>query len=270
MKGSKNRFKQVAIAATLTMLLGLANIAVAEEVWIHQVSINNDTTLRSWMIKNNTNHTLTVRLKNWGTQNGVDFSNDDFQVTVGAGEDKWLGYVTWTGDHYGHQAFTFGFPAGVSQPTSPSPPSPPAPPVHRPDEPTGFSDERFRFLGIMQFSRTPNQGGWTQQMSLPVHVGPGMKIDNDYHEYNEQRGVGFHCCEGGATSPMTVNNVPAGFYIEVGGREYYSVRDATVTASPFGPVAWGDFIITLYCGPPWNTGCEVNVKVWVVEKRLPN
>jgi hypothetical protein len=30
----------------------------------------------------------------------------------------------------------------------------------------------------------------------------------------------------------------------------------------------GDFFITLYCGPPWDRGYEVNAKVWVVEKAV--
>jgi hypothetical protein len=38
MKGSKNRFKRLAIAATLSMLFALTTVANAQDLWVHQGS----------------------------------------------------------------------------------------------------------------------------------------------------------------------------------------------------------------------------------------
>lgn len=158
--------------------------------------------------------------------------------------------------------------------TPPPPPPPPPAPTRRPTDPTGFSDDRFRFLGIKQFWRTPKQGGWTQAMSVPVQLDPGMEIDTDYHQSNERRGPRFHCCAGGATSPLRIEQIPAGFYVEIGGAEYYSAREPMLAWDTvnfeMGPFSGGAgqqvFRMTLYCGPPWDRGCEVNMKVWVVQR----
>jgi hypothetical protein len=76
-------------------------------------------------------------------------------------------------------------------------------------------------------------------------------LDRSYHQGN------FSCCGGGAKSPTTAADIPAGLEVITTGSTYWSVTR---------PVLFSDkFSITTYCGPSENTlnpsGCQVNVVV---------
>jgi hypothetical protein len=226
-----------------------------------------------WMIRNNTDSPIDVTLSHYYELKGQG-STSPYRITLGKREVRPLGCNRWYGDNPGQQSFSLGW--GTMQPSPHGPAQPPGPtaPVHGPTEPTGFSDDRFRWLGIRQFWRNAAQGGWTEALSVPIILDPGMEVDTDYHQKDERRGPLFHCCDGGATSPLTIDQIPAGFYVEIGGQEYYSAREPAVATKSvgvsmgpfFGGASWDVFQMVLYCGPEWQHGCEVNMKVWVVQR----
>jgi hypothetical protein len=65
----------------------------------------------------------------------------------------------------------------------------------------------------------------------------------------------FHCCGGGATSPTTNADIPAGLEVRVTGVHYWSVSDPRL--------AGNRFLLHTYCGPepPPGPGCSVDVEV---------
>ena len=75
-------------------------------------------------------------------------------------------------------------------------------------------------------------------------------LDTSYHQGD------FNCCGGGATSPTTGSNIPAGLDVKVDGGYFWAVSNPRLSGSTFS--------IDTYCGPGPNGGPGCNVKVTVV------
>jgi hypothetical protein len=75
-------------------------------------------------------------------------------------------------------------------------------------------------------------------------------LDTNYHQPT------FICCGGGATSPTTATDVPAGIEVIVDGGHFWSVQNPRLVEDRFS--------IHTYCGPApaGGPGCNVKVKVW--------
>src|SRR5207247_2433359 len=65
----------------------------------------------------------------------------------------------------------------------------------------------------------------------------------------------FNCCGGGATSPTTSANIPAGLEVIVDGGLFWSASNPKLSGSTF--------TVDTYCGPgpPGGAGCNIKVTV---------
>lgn len=262
------------------MLLTAPTVAVAQDLWIHVVSgCVGDGTANSWMIKNTTDHTISRNITQFYENDGVSSVNYKYPVTVGAREDQFLGCSAWSLDHVGRQSFSLGVSGGPPPPPTPPARVAPTPPPPPPPNVITFYDPRFRYLGRMGFSRPGGGTARTDAFQWDITLDPGMEIDTDYHQANEKRGPRFNTTIGNASSPLTINQIPAGFYIFMGGENYASIREPivtkkTVTATTLGIASASAstpiFQMVLYCGPPAYAPCEVDVDVWVVQRPKRN
>jgi hypothetical protein len=229
------------------------------------------------MIKNNTNQTISRNMTRWYENNGASSIDYKYPVTVGAGEDQFLGCSAWYRGNVGHQSSSLGVGGSSGPPPAPAQPAPvaPQPPPPPPNNVITFYDPRFRYLGRMGFSRPGGGTARTDAFQWNITLDSGMGIDTDYHQANEKRGPRFNCTIGNASSPLTIDQIPAGFYIYMSGENYASIREPTVTnktsIATFGPFSGGVefgpvFQMILYCGPPAHAPCEVDVDVWVVQR----
>lgn len=95
-----------------------------------------------------------------------------------------------------------------------------------------------------------NSGGraWFKTEVCPIKNRD--QLDPDYHQIN------FVCCGGGATSPMTTADIPAGIEVRTDGGYYWSVAN--------GRREGDNYRIDTYCGPGGNGLPGCNVKTMVV------
>src|SRR5260370_25907772 len=124
-------------------------------------------------------------------------------------------------------------------------------PVARGQEPILTRDNVCHFYG------QASQGGqaWNKDESCTV---PRLELlDTSYHQGD------FVCCGGGAGSPTTNRDIPAGLEVVVTGGHDWSVRDPKLQGN--------QFFLHTYCGPepPPGPGCNVNVVVWVHYRVMP-
>jgi pimeloyl-ACP methyl ester carboxylesterase len=113
----------------------------------------------------------------------------------------------------------------------------PAPAITRYEEP------------LCAFYGESNSGGsaWHKDEVCPIK-NAGL-LDPDYRQGD------FNCCGGGATSPMTNANIPAGLEIKTDGGYYWAVLNGTMGADGYH--------LHTYCGPgaAGQPGCNVKVKI---------
>jgi hypothetical protein len=82
-------------------------------------------------------------------------------------------------------------------------------------------------------------------------------LDTNYHQSD------FICCGGGAGSPTTNRDIPAGIEVVVSGGHYWSVSGPRLQENVF--------YLHTYCGPEPapGPGCNVDVDVWAHYKVIP-
>jgi hypothetical protein len=91
---------------------------------------------------------------------------------------------------------------------------------------------------------------------------PGFRLDRKYHQGT------VNCCGGGARSPLSPGDVPAGVHIEVDGGHYWALLPpVNLIAIAFDDnnvvTQWAVDVGHMYCGPAGGTGPGCNIKVYV-------
>ena len=111
---------------------------------------------------------------------------------------------------------------------------------------------------VCHLYRQANQGAsaWNRDDSCAI---PRVEyfLDSSYRQNN------FICCGGGATSPTTNADIPAGLELRVSGGHYWSVYGPKLVA--------GTFYLHTYFGPEPapGPGCNVDVQVWAHYRVVP-
>jgi hypothetical protein len=102
---------------------------------------------------------------------------------------------------------------------------------------------------ICHFYGVANQGQSAWSKNENCTIANVDRLDTNYHQQS------FTCCGGGATSPMTIADIPAGLEIEATGTHYWSVSTPRLVGNLLS--------LHTYCGPeaPPGPGCNVNVEV---------
>jgi hypothetical protein len=122
------------------------------------------------------------------------------------------------------------------------------------------------FVKLCDLYGSANSGGsaWGADENCPLPK--NFKLDNSYHQTN------FSCCGGGATSNISMSDIPAGIHIQIDGGHYWSVVKPmglmTLEEDDEGRAVSRQFFIHTYCGPAGRPGpgCNVKVTVWAKKK----
>lgn len=116
---------------------------------------------------------------------------------------------------------------------------------------SGSAIHGAQVVAVCNFHGEAPHGGqaWLKQESCII---PNIEhLDAGYHQPT------FICCGGGATSPTTAANVPAGLELRTSGSVYWSVANPVLDSDKFS--------LTTYCGPSdaflEPRGCSVDVVV---------
>ena len=103
---------------------------------------------------------------------------------------------------------------------------------------------------VCQMGGESNQGGSAFRKTDICQVPNVAELDATFRQGD------FNCCGGGASSPMTNANVPAGLELRVTGGHFWSVTGIQLAGDRLS--------VELYCGPAGGNGPGCNVKVTVV------
>src|ERR1700741_3708680 len=119
----RNTKKRLCISGLL--FLAVPTMALANDWWLHMDSTPNNTCYHDsmaaeWRLRNNTRETKSISLNRTYTHDAVT-TIDAYTVTVGGGQDIFLGCNAWHGYNTGSQTFSFG-PWGYAVQAPPQPP----------------------------------------------------------------------------------------------------------------------------------------------------
>jgi hypothetical protein len=126
----------------------------------------------------------------------------------------------------------------------------------------------------LYMERHAGSGADTVTVEAQFIPDPGYTIDTDYHQPAPVKFAGGD--RDSASSPLTVNDIPPGVFLQPGGGWYWSIQGPLklyVNVNDFGPDGKPKaytFSARLYCGPEpsGGPGCNANMDVWVKQKRI--
>jgi hypothetical protein len=120
------------------------------------------------------------------------------------------------------------------------------------------------FIKICSLHGEANQGGQAYHSDAVCNLPGDFHIDRSYH----QQAATF--AGGGASSNLSIADIPPGIHIDVSGNTYWSIVKPMkmVILDQDGPLV-RQFSVHLFCGPQGGTGagCSVHVDVYARRKQ---